>query len=131
MMSKQGNHTKYIAAVLILSLLLCSCTSSKLLKSEYSSDTEQTRLFITKHLSEGDRVKIITTDGRRLEFKVREINSEAIIGEEQHVLFSEIARMEKRQFHAGKTGLLVGTVVSVSLILFITYCILEIFDFSS
>ena len=122
MIHTRRKHTKYISSILITSLLLTSCTSSKLLRSEYSSDNEQTRLFITKHLNEGDRVKIITTDGRTLDFKVREINSEAIIGEEQQVLFSEIARMEKRQFDAGKSFILVSTIAGGTIVLFYILC---------
>lgn len=122
MIHTRRKHTKYISSILITSLLLTSCTSSKLLRSEYSSDNEQTRLYITKHLNEGDRVKIITTDGRTLDFKVREINSEAIIGEEQQVLFSEIARMEKRQFDAGKSFILVSTIAGGTIVLFYILC---------
>jgi len=117
MISQQSKIAKHIITALITSLILSSCTSSKLLRSKYSSDTEESRAFIAKNLHPGDRVKIITNDGRQLEFKVREINSEAIIGDKQQVLFSEIARLEKMQRDFGKIGQMIeGTAAIVGIV---------------
>ena len=114
MINQQSKIAKHIISVLITSLILSSCTSSKLLRSKSSSDTEESRAFIAKNLNNGDRVKIITNDGRQLKFKVREINSEAIIGDNQQVLFSEIAILEKMKFDLGKS---IGqTVLSLNIV---------------
>jgi len=113
MISQKSKIAKHIIAVLITSLILSSCTSSRVLRSEYLSDTEQSRLFIAKVLNKGDRVKIITTDGRNLAFKVRAITSEGVIGDKQQVLFSEIVTMEKRQFNFMRTVALVGAMAGI------------------
>jgi len=54
-------------------------------------------------LEPGDTVRIVTKDGRNLKLKIKSISSEAMtgrafwaIGERQRVLFSDIARLEKR-----------------------------------
>jgi len=113
MISQKSKIAKHIIAVLITSLILSSCTSSRVLRSEYLSDTEQSRLYIAKVLNKGDRVKIITTDGRKLAFKVRAITSKAVIGEKQEVLFSEIVTMEKRKFNFMRTVALVGAMAGI------------------
>lgn len=117
MISQKSKIAKHIIAVLITSLILSSCTSSRVLRSEYLSDTEQSRLYIAKVLNKGDRVKIITTDGRKLAFKVQAITSEAVIGDKQEVLFSEIVTMEKQQFNVMKTAALVGTMAGIVVVL--------------
>lgn len=126
MISQHSKITAYIISFLITSLILSACTSGKLLRSEYSSDTEQSRTFITKNLHPGDRVKIITNDGRQLKFKVREISSEAIIGDNHKVLFSEITRLEKMQFDLGKS---IGQTVGVLQIVYLVVGILTLYLF--
>ena len=123
MISQHNKIARLIIVFLITSLILSACTSSKLLRSEYSSDTEESRAFIAKNLQLGDHVKIITNDGRQLKFKVREINSEAIIGDNQQVLFSEIARLEKEQFDLGKS---IGQTAGILTIVYTIVAILTV-----
>ena len=117
MISQKSKIAKHFIAVLITSFILSSYTSSRVLRSEYLSDTEQSRLYIAKVLNKGDRVKIITTDGRKLAFKVRAITSEAVIGDKQEVLFSELVTMEKRQFNFMRTVALVGAMATIVVVL--------------
>ncbi len=128
MIRQHNKIARLIIVFLITSLILSSCTSGKLLRSEYSSDTEKTRAFITKNLHPGDRVRIITTDGRQLKFKVQKIDSQAIIGDKQQVAFSEIARLEKSQFNAGKTMVLVVIMGTIAVAVLFTIWLNIIFD---
>jgi len=75
---------------------------------------------IESEIHAGDTVKIVTKDGRDLEFKVVSVTSEGVIGENQQVIpFSDVAKLEKREVSAIKTaGLIVlGLVAMLGIIL--------------
>jgi hypothetical protein len=82
--------------------MLVSCTSYRVIKLPNN---------VQEMLQKGDTVKITTKDGRELKFKITNVTTEAIISENQRVLFSEIARVEKRQISAGKTAALGGGIL--------------------
>lgn len=91
------------SAVLIMCLLVSSCTSLKVVQI---SDT------ITSDIHAGDRVKIVTKDGRDVEFKVVSVTSESVTGYNQQVIrFSDIAKLEKEELSALKTAGLTGGIV--------------------
>lgn len=91
------------SAVLIMCLLVSSCTSLKVVQI---SDT------ITSDIHAGDRVKIVTKDGRDVEFKVVSVTSESVTGYNQQVIrFSDIAKSEKEELGALKTAGLTGGIV--------------------
>ena len=90
---------KSVSMVLINALivvLLASCASN------YEVVRPLDNRF--QHILEpGDTVRIVTTDGRHLKLRINSIGSEAMtgrafwaFGEEQQVLFSDIATLEKR-----------------------------------
>lgn len=89
-----------ISIVLVMCVLLSSCTSYKVVQIPDNIESE---------IHEGDTVKIVTKDGRDLEFKVVSVTSEGVIGENQQVIrFSDVAKLEKREVSAIKTaGLIV------------------------
>jgi len=114
---------KSVSIVLINSLivvLLASCAS----KYEGVSPIDN----IQSTLETGDTVRIVTKDGRDLEFKITAVTSEAIVGEGQQVFFSEIAAFERISGSAVEmvTGtvkaivvggfILVGTVVIIGVV---------------
>ena len=77
------------STVLIMCLLVSSCTSFKVMQI---SDN------ITSDIHEGDRVKIVTKDGRDVEFKVVSVTSEGVTGDNQQVIrFSDVAKLEKAE----------------------------------
>jgi hypothetical protein len=86
--------------ILVICLLLASCTSYKVVQIPENIESD---------IHEGDTVKIVTKDGRDLEFKVVSVTSEGVIGENQQVIrFSDVAKLEKREVSAIKTaGLIV------------------------
>jgi len=91
------------SAVLIMCLLVSSCTSLKVVQI---SDN------ITSDIHEGDRVKIVTKDGRDVEFKVVSVTSEGVTGDNQQVIhFSDVAKLEKAEVSVLKTVGLTGGIV--------------------
>jgi len=98
------------SVVLVICLLLASCTSYKVVQipDDIGSD-----------IHEGDIIKIVTRDGRDLEFKVVSVTSEGIIGENQQVVhFSDVAKLEKQEVSATKTaGLIVLGLAALFVIL--------------
>ncbi len=91
------------SAVLIMCLLLSSCTSLRVVQI---SDK------ITSDIHEGDRVKIVTKDGRDLEFKVVSVTSEGVTGDNQQAIrFSDVAKLEKEELSVVKTAGLTGGIV--------------------
>lgn len=94
------------SAVLIMCLLVSSCTSLKVVQI---SDT------ITSDIHEGDRVKIVTKDGRDVAFKVVSVTSEGVTGDNQQVIrFSDVAKLEKEELSVVKTTGLTGGIVLVA-----------------
>jgi len=91
------------SAVLVMCLLVSSCTSLKVVQI---SDN------ITSDIHEGDRVKIVTKDGRDVEFKVVSVTSEGVTGDNQQVIrFSDVAKLEKEEVSVLKTAGLTGGIV--------------------
>jgi hypothetical protein len=67
---------------------------------------------ITSDIHEGDRVKIVTKDGRDVEFKVVSVTSEGVTGDNQQVIrFSDVAKLEKEELSVVKTAGLAGGIV--------------------
>ena len=86
------------SAVLIMCLLVSSCTSYKAV-----------HIF---DIHEGDRVKIVTKDGRDVEFKVVSVTSVGVTGDNQQVIrFSNVAKLEKEKVSVLKTAGLAGGIV--------------------
>jgi hypothetical protein len=91
------------SAVLIMCLLVSSCTSLKVVQI---SDN------IRSDIHEGDRVKNVTKDGRDVEFKVVSVTSEGVTGDNQQVIrFSDVAKLEKEEVSVLKTAGLAGGIV--------------------
>ena len=42
-------------------------------------------------LKEGDEVRVVIKDGRELEFRVVEVNEDALVGENQRIAFSKLS----------------------------------------
>jgi len=84
-------------------LLVSSCTSLKVVQI---SDN------IANDIHEGDRVKIVTKDGRHLEFKIVSVTSEGVTGDNQQVIrFSDVAKLKKKEVSVVKTAGLAGAIV--------------------
>ena len=117
-----GLRTRSISALLICAIMLGSCTYFKMVKPEDMPDG----------LKPGDTVKIVTKDGRDVEFKIVTITPEGLVGtpvssvgtaeasevKGQRVEFVEIAKLGKREFSLAKTvGLGVAILAALFLVL--------------
>ncbi len=54
--------------------------------------------YITAGVQVGDTVEIETKDGEQLKFEVTEVSASAVIGENENVAFSDIAKIGKRSW---------------------------------
>jgi hypothetical protein len=91
------------SAILIMCLIVSSCTSFKVVQI---SDN------IRSDIHEGDRVKIVTKDGRDVAFKVVSVTSDGVTGDNQQVIrFSDVAKLEKEELSVVKTAGLTGGIV--------------------
>jgi glucose dehydrogenase len=110
--------------VLVMCLLLASCTSYTVVQIPDNIESE---------IHEGDTVKIVTKDGRDLEFKVVSVTSEGVIGENQQVIrFSDVAKLEKQEVSATKTaGLIVVGLAALFVILLVVAVSAFLSDYGS
>jgi len=88
--------------LLILAIIATSCASYVKVHSE--------PINIQSLLKKGDTVRIVTKDNREIEFIVIEVSDEAIIGENEKVLFTDIFILEEMSVSAGENaGIVIGT----------------------
>jgi len=84
---------------LIVAMIATSCASYVKVHPE--------RINIQSVLKQGDTVKIVTKDNREIEFIVVEVSDEAIIGENETVLFTDISKLEEMSVSAGENVLII------------------------
>jgi hypothetical protein len=82
-MQKTLMRNKLISVLLLASFMSMSCTSYKAMQVP----------VLESDLKEGDTVRVIITDGRDVKFKITNITSDAIEGENQRILFKEITTL--------------------------------------
>jgi hypothetical protein len=92
---------RLLVTCLVLNLVLVgACTSLRPVDFERSSV-----------LKSGDRVRVVTRSGVEQEFELTAVTPEALVGKDVQVRRDEIATLEVRRVHVGKTALLLGAVV--------------------
>ena len=80
---------------LTLSLISVSCASRTLVNPE--------PVNIQSAIKEGDYVKIITKDNKKIDLIVVEVTDEAIVGESETVLFADITKLQEQTVRAGES----------------------------
>jgi len=91
-----NNHLgKIVTAFVLSAFILTSCTSHHLISPQAES--------LHHGLNAGDTVRIVTKDGRHVQFKIVEIKADSIFSQKQHIAFGEIAKIEKQKVNAAKT----------------------------
>lgn len=86
---------KYSASMLLLfALILGSCASHTAVYPD--------PVNIQSVIKPGDKVKIVTNDNQETEFEVTDVTDEAILGENQKVLFTDIAKLQEQTVSAGE-----------------------------
>jgi hypothetical protein len=100
---------KALTVFVMLAFILASCTSYKLINRQ--PEALHTELDI------GDSVKIVTKDGRHLQFQIVEIRADSLFSEQHQIAFGEIVKIEKQKVDAAKTtgAVLLGSVGIISL----------------
>ena len=63
---------------------------------------------LAEEVQPGDRVRLTTTDGRKLDFEVVRVESEALVGDDLQVALDDIAALEVTEISAGRTAAAVG-----------------------
>jgi len=96
-----------IMSLLIVPLIFYSCTSHRTI--------EANNLNIQFHIKPGDKVRVQTKDNQKTEFVVTEVNDEAILGQNQKVLFTDIEKLQKQTVSAGENfGLITLTTIGAA-----------------
>jgi len=100
---------RLLLVFIIFNLITASCASYVKMHPE--------RINIQSLLRQGDTVKIVTKDDREIEFIVVEVSDEAIIGENETVLFTDISKLEEKGLsEKGKNALVItGKILLISL----------------
>ena len=100
---------RFEAIFLILAFIVSSCASYTGVRS-YPTDIQST-------LNTGDTVKITIKDGRKVELKVVEVTSEAIVGENEAIPYSDIQTLEQKTTSTGDKILGYGLLTAFFLLL--------------
>ncbi len=104
---------RVVALVLCMSLAT-GCTSFRPLET---ADPKT----ILEQIKPGDELILTTRDGRIREFKVKEANTQQLVGESEAVNLSDITDLERREFNKAKTVGLVGGAVAVGFLVALIY----------
>jgi hypothetical protein len=97
---------KIIACLMIIVFVLSGCTSLRTIQK--SSSEVQEELTHSDLIYPGDKVRIITNDGKQYDLKVVSIGNGYVKGKDVDIPIKDIDLIEKRRFSIGKTSLLSG-----------------------
>lgn len=111
------------ALVWVLVVVMTGCTTTRTADSDAGTGEPVVAV--------GDEVRVVTKDGRKLEFTVDKVEGRVLVGHsgstgtsrvslptEIRLPFDEIARIEVKEFDGWKTaGLVTGTVVGIWLVI--------------
>jgi len=120
-MSSKKSASRALVWVLIVAMTGCTTTRT----ADSDAGTGEPVVGV------GDEVRVVTKDGRELEFTVDKVDGRVLVGHkgstetsrvslptEIRVPFDEIARIEVKEFNGWKTaGLVTGTVVGLWLVM--------------
>jgi hypothetical protein len=111
---------KTLIVFVLLVFILASCTSYKIINRQ--PEALHTELDI------GDSVKIVTKDGRHLQFQILDIRADSVFSEKQAIAFGEILKIEKQKVGAAKTT---GAVILGAVGVLAVYSLLAIIAFAN
>jgi len=95
-----------IVSLAIIICVLSGCTTLRTV--ELPQSTVQQRIVSEDLIIPGDKVRIVTIDGKQHDFKVATVDGEYIKGNEIEIPVKDISIVEKRRISIGKTLLLSG-----------------------
>ena len=88
---------------------LSGCTSMKTVDMPESE--LQSRIRAGELVEVGEKVQLVTSDGREPEFVVTGIDDNAIYGDGEQIPIDDVVAIKTRRFSAGKTAALAGGAV--------------------
>jgi hypothetical protein len=98
---------KILACLIIIVFVLSGCTSLRTIQKSKSEVQEE--LSHGDLIHPGDKVRIITNDGKQYDLKVVSIADGGYVkGQDVNIPIKDIDLIEKRRFSIGKTSLLSG-----------------------
>ena len=105
---------KNIAFLTIVVFLVSGCTTLRPI--ELSQSILQKRIYSGELIHPGEKVLIVTEDGKQYEFKVISIGNGFVKGKNVEIRVENIDLIEQRKVSIGKTALLLGSVFLIALI---------------
>ncbi len=87
-------HKYFALTLMIFSSIMSSCASHTAVYPD--------PVNIQSVIKPGNTVKVVTKDNQETKFIVTEVTDEAIIGENQKVLFTDIAKLQEQTVSAGE-----------------------------
>lgn len=93
-----------LISTLIVILILTGCTSMK--PVELPPDQLQNRISAGEIINEGDKVRVVTVDGKKQKFEVTAITDKSIVGNDIEIPIVDIVAVETNQYSDVKSGTL-------------------------
>lgn len=108
-MKMSGRYSAFIFLISCLTIVLFIISGCTTLKPvEMPQNAVRERISSGDLIGPGDRIKIITNDGKEYEFKVTSVEAGYVKGKDVEIPIRDIALVEKRKISIGKTALLSG-----------------------
>jgi hypothetical protein len=93
-------------SILIVILAVAGCTSMK--PVAMPPDQLHEGISAGEIINEGDKVKIVTTDGQTHQFRVTAVDDESVVGNSIEVPITDIVTLKTKEYSGDKTAVLVG-----------------------
>ncbi len=106
----------------VLGLIICLVGCTTLQPVTGNPAALQQRIASGELLKRGDRIDILTKDGRRHDFNVTSVSASTIDGKHESIPIDQVAFIQKRKLSVGKTALF--TVVVAATVVVVTVCII-------
>jgi hypothetical protein len=111
-------NRNYLAVLFcrVVALVLCMSLATGCTTLKPVAPVEPQSILV--QIKPGDELILTTRDGKEREFKVKEANTQQLVGESDAVNVSDITNIEKREFSVWKTGgLVVATFLALVIII--------------
>lgn len=100
--------TKYVTKIIFMLAIVFISGCTSLNPVELQPNELQKQIVAGQILKVGDDVKLVTNEGKRIEFTVTKISENKVKGKNVEVDISSIVALETRDISTGKTALLTG-----------------------
>ena len=105
-MQHAAPSVRWVGLTLVLALLSAGCTTHQ--RVELPPDDLHRQIRSGDLMLVGEQVRIVTMNGRQLEFEVVEVTQEAVRGNSESVLIDDISTLTTERIDAGRTALGMG-----------------------